>query len=125
MPWRRDQSLTGEPLRLANGAAYAKGLALHARTRLAYDLDGPCEEFRCVAGFDPALPPLGRVRLRILGDGKELWGRPDFRADEPPADIAVPLAGVRRLEIEVDFGADEDVCDRVHLGDARILRQAR
>ncbi len=40
LPWRRNVNLLGEPLRM-NGKAYDRGVAVHSRCILTYDLGRP------------------------------------------------------------------------------------
>ena len=124
---RRDQAHDGGPLRLA-GQTYRKGIAVHARSVLSYELDGPYAAFRTLLGFADSAAVQGRVAVRVLGDGRELFSQPDFRAVDgqgkrtPPLTIEVPLEGVKRLSLEVDFGEYEDVGDRLIWADARLYR---
>lgn len=122
VPHARDRDQGGGPLTIG-GRQFAKGLAVQARTVLVYQLDEPFAEFRATLGFDSAAGPRGRARCRVLGDGRELFAAEDMRAGDNPIEIAAALDGVRRLTLEVDFGADEDVGDRLIWGDARIYRR--
>ena len=61
----------------------------------------------------------------MIGDGKPLFERPDFRGDEPPADLDLDVSGVKRLTLEVDFGEGQDVGDRVVWANPRLLRASR
>jgi hypothetical protein len=120
-PYQRDQSLAGEPLKL-KGAPLAKGIAVHSKSALAYDLGGQFARFKTTVGFDESVAPVGRVLCRIVGDEKELFRRDDLRADAEPVDIDLPVAGVKRLILEIDFGPDEDAGDRVIWADPRLFR---
>lgn len=124
---RRDQAQDGGPLRLG-GQAYRKGVSVHARTVLTYELDGPFATFRTLLGFADSAAPQGRVAIRILGDGRELFSQADFRAVDAegkrtaPLTVEVPLDAIKRLTLEVDFGKHEDVGDRLIWADARLYR---
>jgi len=120
-PYRRDQALDGRPLKL-KGKFYAKGLAVHSRSVLVYDLDGEYASFKAMVGFDETAAGLGRLAVRVLGDGRELLAQPDLRSSGEPLAVDVPLAGVKELALVIDFGEDEDVCDRVIWADARVFR---
>ena len=122
IPYRRDRSLAGEPLKL-QGKDYRKGLAVHSRTILSYAIDAKYATFNAVVGFDEAVPKRGRVACRVLGDGRELFAEPDLRADRDPKSLALDVAGVRQLILEVDFGEDENICDRVIWAGARLYRE--
>jgi hypothetical protein len=121
--YRRNRSLAGGPL-VVGGVQYAKGLAVHSRTVLSYTLDPPCNRFQTLVGFDDQAGRNGRVSCRVLADGKTLWKAEDLRATEPPQKLDLDIAGVHALVLEVDFGQDADVGDRVIWADARLLRDA-
>ena len=120
-PYRRDVSLTGDPLRM-KGRAYAKGLAVHSRSVLTYDLGAQYGQFKAAVGFDDAVAGRGSVACRVLADGKVLFEQSELRGDRDPVPIDLPIAGVKELTLEVDFGAQEDNGDRVIWGAARVLR---
>jgi len=121
MPWRRDAGLLGEPLRM-NGQTYEHGVAVHSRSHLTYDLNGHYARFEAVLGFDDAARGKGRVDCRVRADGKELFSRTDLRADEPPVVLSLPVTGAAQLQLEVDFGRDQDTGDRVIWANARLYR---
>lgn len=123
LPFRRDSGLTSGQLKV-NGVSYPKGLALHSRTVLTYTIGGEFATFKAVLGYEDTQGRRGRTACRILGDGKELLALPDFRADGQPQPLEFPVEGVKELTIEVDFGMDEDVGDRVVLADPRLFRGA-
>lgn len=117
-PFRRDRNLYGGPLRL-HGTVYSKGLALHSRTVLTYDIGADYKEFRAVLGVDDVvraengLPVL--IRVAITGDGRELF-RADVRDADPPMPIALDVKNVRRLKIaaaapQLDLGNQVNLCD--------------
>jgi hypothetical protein len=121
MPWRRDVGLLGEPLRM-NGQTYERGVAVHSRSHLTYDLNGQYARFDAVLGFDDAAQGKGRVDCRVLADGKELFARTDLSAVEPAVVLSLPVAGASQLRLEVDFGRDQDTGDRVNWANARLYR---
>jgi hypothetical protein len=121
VPYRRDVNLEGNPLKLGDNR-FDKGLAVHSRTALTYDLDRRFSSFQATIGFDATGKQKGRVDCRILADGKELYANPDLRADTPPVDLNLDIKGVEQLQLIVDFGPDEDTGDRVIWADARVFR---
>jgi hypothetical protein len=120
-PYRKDLSLSGEPLRL-EGQAIEKGLAVHSRTVLTYDLNRGYATFETLVGFDESAKKKGRVDCRVIADGKELYANPDLRADAPPVKLSLPVAGAEQLQLVVDFGPDEDTGDRVIWANARLYK---
>lgn len=124
MPYRRDKSLLGGPLKV-KGKEYPKGLAVHSRSALTYNIDGQFKQFKSTVGFDESAGNHGRVLVRVLGDGKELFAQPALRADGEPAAIEAAIEGVKQLTLEVDFGELEDSGDRVVWADAKLFREIK
>ena len=121
IPYRIDHSLTGGPLILSDGPC-ARGIAVHSRCVLSYELPGDVDRFKTRLGFQQPEGLHGRVAARVLGDGKVLYENPDARGDQPPIEIDVPLSGVKTLTLEIDFGKDQDVGDRVVWANPRLIR---
>jgi hypothetical protein len=121
-PYRKDVALDGSPLKLGD-LSIDKGLAVHSRTALTYDLDRRYSKFEALVGFDASGGKKGRVDCRVFADGKELYANPDLRADAPPVPLSLPVAGADQLKLLVDFGPDEDTGDRVIWGNARLYRR--
>jgi hypothetical protein len=122
-PYRKDVALDGSPLKLGD-QPIDKGVAVHSRTLLTYDLDRRYSKFEALVGFDASGGKKGRVDCRVFADGKELYANPDLRADAPPIRLSLPVAGAEELKLVVDFGPDEDTGDRVIWGNARLYRRA-
>jgi hypothetical protein len=59
--------------------------------------------------------------LVIQGDGKTLW-EGEVRGSEPARNLEIEIAGIKRMEIVVDYGDDLDIGDRLDLGDARVTK---
>jgi hypothetical protein len=121
MPWRRDVNLLGEPLKI-NGQGFDRGLAVHSRCILTYDLLGKYARFEALLGFDDYSRGKGRVDCRVFADGKEIYSNADLRADRPPVKLALPVAGAQELRLAVDFGGGQDTGDRVIWANARLYR---
>ena len=124
LSYQRDQGFGGGPIKLKD-KTYTKGLAVHSRSLITYAVDGQYESFKALVGFDESGRGRGRVRCRLLGDGRELFAEPDLRATGEPSAIDVSLAGVKQLALEIDFGEDEDIGDRVLWADARLFRSSK
>jgi len=119
---RLGRSAAGTPLSL-DGQTYERGLGLHSFCELTYELDGRYAWFLATVGIDDSVRPQGDATLTILGDGQPLGDARRVHGREGAQRLRVDVAGVRRLTIRVDFGADElDVGDRVDLVDARLVR---
>lgn len=128
---RRDQSFTGSALtldwgseksrNLNNTQTYEKGLAIRSRTEILYRLPKQMQRFVAVAGIDPATANHGSVLLEISADGRVVW-QGEIAGRSQPTEISVPLDGARQLRIFVDYGANLDYGDRLHLIDARVTK---
>ncbi len=121
-----DSAAGGGPLRLrdpATGAItqYAKGLALHSRTRLEYRLAGNYRRLQGVAGIAPEISLAGAVRLRIDADNETLWDQV-LRSSNGPVELDLDLTDKRRLAILVDYVDELDVGDRLNLCEIRIIK---
>ena len=122
MTFVKDKSWNDRPLKL-DGKTYTRGLAMHSRCFLTYDLGGEYATFRAVVGFEEEAGDRGRVVCRVMADEKELFTKPDFRSVEKPVIVQVSVKGVKQLRLEVDFGEDEDIGDRVIWANARLFRE--
>ncbi len=119
-PWRRDASVSGQPLTL-HGRTFERGLGVHSRSSLAYQLDKKFSLFTGVIGLDDDDGRPGRVQFVVRGDGRELF-RATMSGVDNPKSLRVPVAGVERMELLVDFARDEDTGDRADWADLRLVR---
>jgi hypothetical protein len=117
---RFDRGREDEVMRL-DGKEYKKGISLTSRTEIVFKIPAQAKRFRALAGIDDGVANLGSVRLQITGDGRQLYSE-KLTGKDPPAELDLDLAGVRRLAILVDFGDDLDVGDYLNLCEARIVK---
>lgn len=117
----RDQTLTGRPIRLA-GCPYAKGVTMHSRSSLVYELSSRYRQFAAVVGIVDEMNGRGDVTLAVLGDGRILWEARNVRGGEQPREVLVDVTGVRELSLHVDFGEGLDLSDHACWALARLIR---
>jgi len=117
---RNDSAMDGGPLRLG-GREYSKGLAIHSRTLLTYDLRTKYRRFEAIAGIDDRMRGRGHVELVITGDGRRIY-KETIQGKDKPRSLNLDIANVRRLEILVDYGKDLDIADHLNLIDARVIK---
>jgi len=125
--YRRDRSVDGNPLCL-RGRVYRKGLGVHSRCELTYDLGGAYRRFLSDVGIDKEekgkdeLREDGNVDVKVLVDGKVLFERKGLTARDGPVPIDIDLTGAKRLTLLVDFGDKLDICDHADWAAARLIR---
>jgi len=125
-PWqyRRDRSVAGNPIRLA-GKAYRKGLGVHSRCELTYDLAGKFKRFESDAGIDDEVDG-GNVEIRILLDGRQVFPKPPqtllISKKTGPAPVDIDVTGAGKLTLIVDFGKELHVNDHADWANARLTR---
>lgn len=121
---RMNESYQKEPLQLEYDGipeVYAKGIAVHATSTIAYDLPAGFRVLQMTAGIAPRSLGMCTAKLQIVGDQKILWEH-TFDDNTPPEEVSVNIAGVRRLKIIVDSLDGEDFGDVLHLCQARLLK---
>jgi hypothetical protein len=122
-PYRKDRNLYGGPLRIKN-THYSKGLAIHSRSVLTYDLGGDYQLFRAVLGVDDVVRYENGVAVRvnvvIEADGRELY-RGEVTSSDEPKPLALDVKNVRKLRITVAAPL-LDLGQQVNLGDARVSK---
>lgn len=120
-PWRKDLSVRGSPLSLA-GKTYGKGLGVHSRSALEFKIEAGYRSFSSLIGLDDSAGPQGGVTFRVFADGKEIYHR-DMAKGATPEMLVLPVHGVTRLRLEVDFGEDGvDLGDHADWAEARITK---
>ncbi|MCA9260522.1 MAG: NPCBM/NEW2 domain-containing protein [Planctomycetales bacterium] len=128
---RVDRSFDGGPLTLFASAAspterpakvsYRRGLAMRSRCEVVYNVPDGMSRLLATAGIDPLSAREGNVHMTIYGEKAALW-EGDVDGSAAPTAMNVALQGSRRIRIVVDYGANLDTGDRVHLVDARFTR---
>jgi len=121
-PHRRDRSVAGNPLRLGSTDEYAKGLGVHARSRITFRVPDGFRRFVSVIGIDDETRGKGNAVFRVLLDGEVVFEKRGVRGGDPPAPVDIPLKGASTITLEVDFGEELDVGDHGDWADARFLK---
>jgi hypothetical protein len=120
-PHRVNASVSGGPLRLG-GARFSRGIGVHARSDLTYELAGGYSTFAAVIGVDAAVGGAGSVLFRVLGDERVLYESPVLRGGDAPLPIRVDVRGVLLLRLVVDFADNGDLADHANWANAHLLR---
>jgi hypothetical protein len=121
IPFRVNESLAGGPILLRDGK-HSRGISVHAKTVLRYTIGGRFQRLRTKVGFQLPEGELGDAAVRITGDERTLFERPSLRGDGPVESLDLDLTGIGTLTLSVDFGAGQDVGDRVVWADPTLIR---
>jgi hypothetical protein len=133
--YRRDKPFTSETpgslkLRIVKEGAkeevkvFRKGLALHSRTELEYDLKGEYREFKAIIGIDASLDSAEPTVVKILGDGKELYKftlQPDVKK-QGAQDVTLSVKNVIKLRLIVQSAKFLDLGSQALLAEARVSK---
>jgi hypothetical protein len=123
--WVANRTVRGQPLRLLSSegeSTFDRGLGMHPRTTITYDLGGKYRRFEALVGLDAETGAGGRAAVRIFVDGKEQM-LPDLAklASGPAIPVRIDLENAKELTLAVDFGPAGDVCADVNWGGARLV----
>jgi hypothetical protein len=127
-PYRRDRNLDNDALIVKDKDAmgkdiqrkFAKGLALHSRTVLTYDLGGKFKQFQAIAGVDECVEGDSKVTLTIEADFKPVFKQVIKKGDDlKPINLAILNVKQLRITVESDLF---DLGNQVDLLDAKVLR---
>ncbi|HEX4123145.1 MAG TPA: NPCBM/NEW2 domain-containing protein, partial [Tepidisphaeraceae bacterium] len=98
-----NQSIAGNPLTL-HGVVYPSGIGTHASSTITYSLDGKYNTFVSDVGLDAEEIGVGSgaVDFQVIGDGKVLFDSGVLTPSSPTVHIAVSVAGVQTLTLQVN-----------------------
>lgn len=122
-PWphRIDRNVRGGPLSVA-GSESERGIGVHARSRLVYELDKQYSQFVTQFGIDDDSGPYADVVMRVLVDGEERVQREHIRAGTLYGPVRIDLRGANSLELVVDFGDNAGIQDRFDWIEPALIR---
>lgn len=129
-PTRMDAALgerpfTDGPRPLQFGSkAYARGIGVHAYSRVDYELDGTYAAFRTQYAVANGKNQLADVTVRIKLDGRTVHEAEHVRANNlsPVVLIDLPKAA-KMLTLEVDYGDANDAQDRFNWLEPALLKK--
>jgi hypothetical protein len=120
-PYRVDRSVGGRELTVA-GTRFRKGLGVHARSRITFEVPEGFRRFLAQVGIDDETGGKGAAVFRVLLDGKVRVTVSPVRGGEEAKSVEVPLEGAKTITLEVDFGEAMDVGDHADWCDAKIVK---
>jgi hypothetical protein len=118
---RRDQAQGGGPISL-RGKVYAKGLGVHAISKLEFDLNRSFTRFIADVGVDDSAGDLASVEFKVYADGKLVFESGVLRRSTGTRTIDVEVLNVRRITLEVTAADNADIQDRANWANAKLVR---
>jgi len=122
IPWQRDLSVGKGRLSL-RGRVFHKGLGVHSRCRLTYDLGGRYARFHALIGIDDETGGKGNCTFEVRVDGEKRFASGAVTGRDEPRSVEVDVTGAKELVLLVDFGEAGDVADRADWADAYLVRK--
>jgi hypothetical protein len=130
--YQKDKNLDKRPIQLFVDPAagktetFPKGLTLHAKTIITYELKGQYKTFRAVAGVDADKENEAASQVKLTIDdattGVTLFKGVVKKGDKP-VDLNLNITNVDRLKITVESdGTVTDLGNQLSLGNARVLK---
>jgi hypothetical protein len=122
-PWphRRDRAVSNRPLRLG-GVEYVKGLGVHSRSELVFDVEGRYKQFAATIGIDDYVRPRGNVVFRIVADDREVFKSGPVTGKDDPRPVLADITRAKRVRLIVEYGGQLDLADHADWANARFLR---
>lgn len=81
------------------GVKYAKGLGIHADSKVDYNLAGKCSAFTAQVGVDDEVGANGSISFAVLADGKEVYRSGVLKGGQAGQAVSVNLQGATTLSL--------------------------
>jgi len=121
-PWRRDRTVAMRPLRVG-GIEFEKGLGVHSRTRIRFDVSQSYDRFVSTIGLDDSVAPRGSVVFQVLGDDEVILDSGLMSGEDPPGLVSIDISSVNVLTLLVDYGDEIDLADHADWAGARLIKK--
>ena len=119
--FKPDRNVLGNTITVA-GQAFERGIGVHSRSSLTYDLKGDYREFVTHFGMDDDSGPYADVSVVILVDGKRRFEKHGVRRRKLYGPFSIDVKLAKRIELIVDFGKNGDVQDRFNWVEPALVR---
>lgn len=124
LPARNDLSLSGGPITVAK-RQFLKGICARAKTELTYTLGQTYDFFEATIGVDDATIEPGAIKFLVYGESVDT--KPIFESEliQPGTskDIRVPVTGLKKMVLVVQWGEKGDIGAQGCWGEARVIRK--
>lgn len=115
-----DQGPEGGAIRLG-GRTYSRGLVLFPHTVMTYSLGGRFDLLETTIGLEDNAGAHANAVFRIRADDRLLFDSGSVTPQAEPQLLKLPVTGVQKLSLEVDFGENLDLGDVCVFADPRLL----
>jgi hypothetical protein len=121
--WSANETVRGRDLCLA-GSAYDRGIGMHAHSLLSFPLNGAYQRFEARVGLDERDGREGRVRIKVLLDGKavDLGKKGDLILADGPLAVSIGVEGAKTLTLVVENAENGPVEAVVDWVEARLVK---
>lgn len=116
----------GKTIKLG-GVSYARGLGVHANSRISYALSGACSSFQADIGLDDEVrfqTQNGSVVFQVWADGTKLYDSGVMTTTTATKSINVNLSGRTSLELVVTDAGNGNWYDHADWANARVACSA-
>lgn len=120
-PHRLDSSLFGGSLVVA-GIQVTRGIAMHTRTELTFDLPEHASHLTALLGIDTRVSQIGNAQVQVLVDGKEQWSD-HLSAGAAPVPLSIDLPAGSTIRLVADYGADGSIGDHVVWAEPLLIQR--
>ncbi len=118
---RKDRAQGGGSMTM-RGRTFAKGLGVHAMSKLKYSLRKGYSKLVATLGVDDSAGDLASVEFKIYADGKLLYESGVVRRSTQPIEINLDVLNVGELTLEVTAADNADIQDRANWGNIKVVR---
>jgi hypothetical protein len=122
-PWTTNSNVMGRDIQLA-GSTYDRGIGMHSHALLEYPLDGKYRRFEALVGMDERDGRYGKVRIKVLLDGKpaDLGKKGQLDHAGGPLVVNVSVEGAKTLTLDVENAENGPVQGVVNWVEARLVK---
>src|SRR5204863_9220411 len=96
-------------------------IGVHSYSRLVFPIDPTCKSFRTQYAIDGD-QPWADVTVRVKLDDRVAYEKLHVTSNATSDVVKVDLNGAKRLTLEVDYGENYDVQDRLNWIEPALLR---
>jgi hypothetical protein len=104
-----------------NGVTYAKGLGVHADSKLVYNLNGQYSSFTSDIGVDDEVGSNGSVIFQVWTDGTKVYDSGTMNGSSATKTVTVDVTGKSQLWLVVTTSGNGNAFDHADWAGARLI----